>query len=140
LEYENVYRGGISLKEAISAHNLRGISLIGDLYILMGMGLIIAGGFLLVANFIGGFVFVGLGILLAAIGHYLDDLEPWAWWGAILGNLSSGSSVFIIISGSPLTIALSVVYYLLGAALTIAISIFLLRPSVRELFFKHENK
>lgn len=135
-----MYRGGITLKEATSAHNLRGLSLIGDLYILMGIGLIIAGGFLLFANFLGGLVFVGFGILLTAIGHYLDDLEPWAWWAAFLSNFGSGSSIFIIISGSPLAITLSIVYYVLGAALTIAIFVYLLRPSVRELFFEHDKK
>jgi hypothetical protein len=125
------------LKEATSAHNLRGLSLIGDLYFLMGMGLIIAGSFFLFTINLNGLVFVGLGIFLASIGHYLDDLEPWAWWGAFLGNLSSGSSVFIIISGSPLVLTLSLVFYLFEATLTIAIFVYLLQPSVRELFFNH---
>ena len=123
------------MKEATSAHNLRGLSLIGDLYILMGMGLFAAGVFFIVSSNLSGLVFVGMGILVAAIGYYLDDLEPWAWWGAILGNLGSGSSVFIIISGSPLAITISIVYYLLEVTLTIAIFVYLLRPSVRELFF-----
>ena len=123
------------MKEATSTHNLRGLSLIGDLYILMGMGLIVAGAFSLITSNLIGLVFAGMGILLAAIGHYLDDLEPWAWWGAILGNIGLGSSVFIIISGSLLAITISIVYYLLEVTLTIAIFVYLLRPSVRELFF-----
>ena len=103
----------------------------------MGLGLFIAGVFFLFTPNLVGLVFVGLGILLAVIGHYLDDLEPWAWWGAFLSNLCSGSSIYIIISGSPLTITFSLVFYLLEAALTIAIFVYLLQPSVRELFFDH---
>jgi hypothetical protein len=123
------------MKEATSAHNLRGLSLIGDLYILMGMGLIAAGVFFLFSSNLIGLVFAGMGILLTAIGHYLDDLEPWAWWGAFLGNIGSGSSVVIIISGALLAITISIVYYLLEVTLTIAIFVYLLRPSVRKLFF-----
>jgi len=103
----------------------------------MGLGLSIVGIFFLFTPNLIGLVFVGLGILLAAIGHYLDDLEPWAWWAAFLGNLGSGSSIYIIISGSPLSITFSFVYYLFQAALTIAIFVYLLQPSVRELFFDH---
>ena len=103
----------------------------------MGLGLFIAGVFFLFTLNLTGLVFVGVGILLAVIGHYLDDLEPWAWWGAFLSNLAQGSSIYIIISGSPLTITFSIVFYLLQAALTIAILVYLLRPSVKELFFKH---
>jgi hypothetical protein len=135
-----MYRRGITLKEATSAHNLRGLSLIGDLYFLVGLGLFVAGVFFLSGSNLIGLIFAGMGIFLTAIGHYLDELEPWAWWGAFLGNLGSGGSVVYIITGSPLAITLSVVYYLLEAALTIAIFVYLLRPSVRELFFEHEKK
>ena len=128
-------RGGIRLKEATSAHNLRGLSLIGDLYILMGMGLFAAGVFFLFASILSGVIFMGMGVLLVGIGHYLDDLEPWAWWGAFLMNFGSGGSIFYIISGSPLQIAISLVYYLANTSLIIAIFVYLLRPSVRELFF-----
>ena len=78
---------------------------------------------------------MGMGILLLGIGHYLDDLNPWAWWGAFLGNFGSGGSMFYIISGSPLQVGISLVFNLIGATLTIAIFVYLLRPSVRELFF-----
>ena len=125
------------MKAATSAHDLRGISYIGDLYILIGMGLIFAGILFLFTINLMGLLFIGWGLLVGSIGHYLDDLKPWAWWGAFLGNLGSGGSIFLIISGTPLEITISLIYYLGSAALTIAIFVYLLRPSVRELFFNH---
>ena len=124
------------MKAATSSHELRGISYIGDLYILMGMGLIFAGIIYLFTINLMGLLFIGFGLMLGAIGHYLDDLKPWAWWGAFLGSLGTGSSMFHIISATPLELAISSVYYLGGAALTIGIFVYLLRPSVRELFFE----
>lgn len=124
------------MKAATSSHDLKGISFIGDLYILMGMGLTFAGIILLFTINLMGLLFIGLGLFLGAIGHYLDDLKPWAWWGAFLGNLGSGGSIFHIISETPLELAISSVYYLGGVALTIGIFVYLLRPSVRELFFE----
>ncbi|MFW9844926.1 MAG: hypothetical protein ACFFEV_10145 [Candidatus Thorarchaeota archaeon] len=123
------------MREATSSHNLRGLSLICDLHFLFGLGLIVAGVFFLFGGNLVGLIFAGIGVLLTAIGHYLDELEPWAWWGALLGNLGLGGSVFYIISGTPLEIAISVVFYLLQALWGIAILVYLLRPSVRELFF-----
>ena len=124
------------MKAATSSHELRGISFIGDLYILMGMGLIFAGIIYIFTINLMGLLIIGFGLMLGAIGHYLDDLKPWAWWGAFLGNLGTGSSMFHIISATPLELAISSVYYLGGAALTIGIFVYLLRPSVRELFFE----
>jgi len=125
------------MKADTSAHDLKGISFIGDLYILIGLGLIVAGIISLFTINLFGLLYIGLGLFVGAIGHYLDDLEPWAWWGAFLGNVGSVGSIFYIITGSTLEIAISSVYYLSEAALTIGIFIYLLRPSVRELFFSH---
>ncbi len=127
------------MRESTSFHDLRGLSLIGDLYILMGLGLVIGGMFFLWTLNIFGLIFLGLGIFLAAIGYYLDELKPWAWWGAFLGNLGSGGAVSLTIAGAPLQVAITVSYILLHAALTIGILIYLLRPSVRNLFFNSEN-
>lgn len=127
------------MREATSAHDMKGLSLIGDLYILMGLGMSIAGiAFLWILN-LGGLVFLGLGLFLAAIGYYLDDLKPWAWWGAFLGNLGAGGSVSFAIVGSLLHISLTLLYLLSEAALTLGICIYLLRPSIRNLFFVSEN-
>ncbi|MGY5859624.1 MAG: hypothetical protein RTU63_09655 [Candidatus Thorarchaeota archaeon] len=127
------------MKEATASHNLRGLSLIGDLYILMGIGMIPGGVYFLLMMNLGGLVFLGMGLLLVSIGHYLDDLNPWAWWGAVLGNFGSGGTIAFTIAGSSLQIAISLFYYLAQAAFTIAIFVYLLRPSVRELFFPREN-
>ena len=124
------------MKAATSAHDLKGISFIGDLYVLIGIGLILTGILFLFILNLSGLLFIGLGLFVGAIGHYLDDLEPWAWWGAFLGNFGSAGGIIYVIAGSPLEITIRLVYFLSGAALTIAIFIYLLRPSVRDLFFQ----
>ena len=105
----------------------------------MGIGMILGSIFFLLSMNLGGLVFLGMGLLLASIGHYLDDLNPWAWWGAFLGNLGSGGLISLTIAGSLLQITISLFYYLAEASLTIAIFVYLLQPSVRELFFPREN-
>jgi len=127
------------VKEANSTHDLKGLSLIGDLYILMGLEVGIAGIFFLLFLNLIGLVFLGFGFFLAAIGYYLDELEPWAWWGAFLGNLGAGGTIGFTLVGSPLVIAVTLIYIIAQAALTFGICIYLLRPSVRSLFFVSEN-
>ena len=127
------------MKEATSAHDLKGLSVIGDLYILMGLEVGIAGIFFLWSLNLIGLVFLGFGFFLAAIGYYLDDLRPWTWWGAFLGNLGAGGTIGFTIAGSPLVITVSLIYIVAQAALTFGICIYLLRPSVRSLFFVSEN-
>ena len=105
----------------------------------MGMGMILGSIIFLFAMNLGWLVFLGMGILLVGIGHYLDDLNPWAWWGAFLGNFGSGGTISFAIADSSLQISISLLYYLAVASLTIAIFVYLLRPSVRELFFPREN-
>ena len=127
------------MKEALAYHDLKGLSLIGDLYVLMGLGLIIGGIFSLWTLNLIGLIFISLGFFLAAIGYYLDELKPWAWWGAFLGNLTSGGVISLTIAGSPLVIAITMSFVLLQISITVGIFIYLLRPSVRNLFFVSEN-
>jgi hypothetical protein len=124
------------MKEATSSHDLKGLRLIGDLYVLAGMGLILASilftqSFILVVLF-----FMGMGIACVGIGHYLDDLRTWAWGGAIISNIILGSSMIYSISTSPFQIGVSLVYQIAYVVFTIGIIVYLLRPTVRNLFFK----
>ncbi len=123
------------MKDAASLHDLRGLSVISDLYILMGLGFTIGGIFFLwTLNWIG-LVFLGLGLFLAAIGNYLDELRPWAWWAAVLGNFSAGGSLSFVMIDSALQVTTTLFYILIEGSLTIGIFTYLLRPSVRERFF-----
>jgi hypothetical protein len=129
----------LRLKESTSAHDLKGLSLIGDLYILLGIVMILMSIFFLLSMNLYGLVFTGMGLFVIGIGHYLDDLKGWAWWGALLGNVGSISLLFSIIIAGPFQVTLTTVYYFVQACLQAAMFVYLLRPSVRGLFFVSEN-
>ncbi len=121
--------------EATSSHDLKGLRLIGDLYVLIGMGLILASilftqSFILVVLF-----FMSMGIACVGIGHYLDDLKPWAWGGAVITNIVLACSMIYTISTSSLQIGISMVYQIAYVIFSIGIVVYLLRPTVRNLFF-----
>ena len=127
------------MKESTSAHDLKGLSLIGDLYILIGIGMIIMSIFFLLSMNLYGLVFIGMGLFVISIGHYLDDLKVWAWWGALLGNVGFISLLFSIIVAGPFQVTITTVYYFVQACLQAAMFVYLLKPSIRSLFFVREN-
>ena len=127
------------MKESTSAHDLKGLSLIGDLYILIGIGMIIMSIFFLLSMNLSGLVFTGMGLFVIGIGHYLDDLKVWAWWGALLGNVGFISLLFSIIVAGPFQVTITTVYYFVQACLQAAMFVYLLKPSIRSLFFVREN-
>ena len=86
-QYSRDRTEGLKINEAMSSHTLRGLSLIGDLYILLGIGMILMSTIFLVSMNLYGLVFTGMGVFVIGIGYYLDDLRVWAWWGALLGNV-----------------------------------------------------
>lgn len=86
-----------------------------------------------------GLVFGGMGLFVISVGYYLDDLEVWAWWGALLGNVGSISLLFSIIVAGPFQVTITTIYYFVQACLQVAMFVYLLRPSVRSLFFAREN-
>jgi len=127
------------LKESTSAHDLKGLSLIGDLYVLLGIVMILMSIFFLLSMNLYGLVFIGMGLFVISIGHYLDDLKVWAWWGALLGNVGFISLPFFIIVTGPFQVTITTVYYFVQACLQAAMFVYLLRPGVRGFFFVREN-
>ena len=127
------------MKDSTSAHDFKGLSLIGDLYILLGIAMILMSILFLLSMNLYGLVFGGMGLFVISVGYYLDDLEVWAWWGALLGNVGSISLLFSIIVAGPFQVTITTIYYFVQACLQVAMFVYLLRPSVRSLFFAREN-
>jgi hypothetical protein len=127
------------MKEAMGSHNLRGLSLIGDLYILLGIGMVLMSTIFLVSMNLYGLVFTGMGVFVVSIGYYLDDLRVWAWWGALLSNVGFISFLLSIMFAGQFQVTPTIAYYSVQACLQAAMFVYLLRPSVRGLFFVSEN-
>jgi peptidoglycan/LPS O-acetylase OafA/YrhL len=127
------------LKESTSAHDLKGLHLIADLYVLIGIVMIFMSLFLLLSMNLYGLLFTAMGIFVIGIGHYLDDLKVWAWWGALLGNVGCISLLFSIIVVGPFQDTTTTVYSFVQACLQAAMFVYLLKPSVRGLFFVREK-
>ncbi len=127
------------MRESTSAHDFKGLRLIGDLYILIGIAMILMSIFFLLSMNLYGLVFTGMGLFVISIGHYLDDLKVWAWWGALLGNVGFISLLFSIIVAGPFQVTITTVYYFVQACLQAAMFVYLLKPSIRSLFFVREN-
>jgi len=84
------------MKEAMSSHNLSGLSLVADLCILQGFLIMIGlGVLLLVLGSIFVFIPIGAGAFMIAMGYYLDDLRQFAWWAVIIINSLSLAGIFI---------------------------------------------
>ena len=138
-QYSRDRTEGLKINEAMSSHTLRGLSLIGDLYILLGIGMILMSTIFLVSMNLYGLVFTGMGVFVIGIGYYLDDLRVWAWWGALLGNVGFISFLLSIMFAGQFQITPTTAYYSVQACLQAAMFVYLLRPSVRGLFFVSEN-
>ena len=119
--------------EAMSSHDLRGLSLISDFYMISGAAVF---GVSLLLLFTGSFValiLIGYGVIIIAVGHYLDDLHPAAWWFAVLSNsVPLAFYLYDFLVNYNLTIGIT---FILNLALAILIIGYLLRPKVRNHFF-----
>ena len=102
----------------------RGVGILADLEILVGIVYIFLG-FYLIFNFAtSGLGVASSGLILIYMGWSLSKLEIWAWWGSLLLNCA----IFIgniIFSGEFLPIILSLV-----------IIIYLITPGVRSRFLQ----
>ncbi|OLS29696.1 MAG: hypothetical protein ThorAB25_14810 [Candidatus Thorarchaeota archaeon AB_25] len=121
------------MKEAMSSHDLKGLSLISDYYMICGAAVF---GVSLLLLFTGSFVAliaIGYGVIIIAVGHYLDDLHPAAWWFAVLSNLVPlASYLYNFLVNYNLTMGIT---FILNLALAILIIGYLLKPKVRNHFF-----
>jgi len=107
-----------------SSNAPRGVRILADFEILVGIAYILLGIFLLFYLAISGVSVIALGLILAYMGWALDKLEIWAWWGSLLIN----AAIFIgniIFGGDCLYIILSTV-----------IIIYLLTHVIRSRFFQ----
>jgi len=130
------------MKEAMSSHNLRGLSLVADLCILQGFLIMIGlGVLLLVLGSIFVFIPIGAGAFMIAMGYYLDDLRQFAWWAVIIINSLTLAGIFIgtistyIIFHFPIGLT-DFATFIISVPLGLLIIGYLLRSSVRALFFE----
>ncbi len=102
----------------------RGVGILADLEILVGIAYIFLGVVFLFSFLISGVSVIALGLILIYMGWALARLEIWAWWGSLLlnGVICVGNIIF---AGEYLLIILS-----------IAIIVYLLTPGVRNRFFQ----
>ncbi|MHA2143672.1 MAG: hypothetical protein ACXADC_14340 [Candidatus Thorarchaeota archaeon] len=107
-----------------SSKSPRGIEILADLEILVGIGSIVFGIFLILYIDISGVIALLGGGLLIAMGWALHKLEPWAWWGSLIVNvvLCVGHIAF---AGNYLLFILSFSFI-----------VYLLTPGVRSRFFQ----
>ncbi len=127
------------MRESTSAHDFKGLRLIGDLYILIGIAMILMSIFFLLSMNLYGLVYTGMGLFVISIGLYLDDLKVWAWWGALLSNVGSITLLISVIVAGPFQVTITTVFNFVQACLQAAMFVYLLRPSIRGLFFVREN-
>lgn len=124
----------VVLKEAMKSHNLRGLSLISDFYMICGTAVIGVSLLLLFTGALAAIISIGFGIVVVAVGHYLDDLHPAAWLFAVLTNIAPLAFFlynFVITSNPTTGFAI-----ILNLALSIIIVGYLLKSNVRSLFFE----
>jgi hypothetical protein len=116
--------GGFMLSSWYSSNAPWGVRILSDFEILVGLGYILLGTFLLLYIAISGVGIIALGLILIYMGWALNKLEIWAWWGSILINaaICAGNIIF---GGDYLHIILSVV-----------ILVYLLTPGIRSRFFQ----
>jgi hypothetical protein len=122
------------MKEAMRSHNLRGLSLIADLYLLGGALMIGSSLFLVVLGSILVLIPIGAGVIMIAIGHYLDDLHKFSWWAVIISNfctLAITSTSVIFFHASIYDIA-----FVINVVLSFTCVAYLMKRDVRNLFFQ----
>jgi hypothetical protein len=123
----------LGLKEATSSHNLRGLSLISDFYMIGGAAVIGVSLLLLFTGSFAAIIAIGFGLIVVAVGHYLYDLHPAAWWFAIITNIVPLAFFLydFIVTNNP-TIGFT---FIVNLALSILVVGYLLKPKVRNHFF-----
>jgi uncharacterized membrane protein (DUF2068 family) len=123
----------VALKEALSPHNLRGLSLIADFYIIGGAAVMGVSLLLLFTGYSVALVALGYGVIIIAVGHYLDDLHPAAWWFAVITNIVPLGFFLndFLVNNNP-TMGIT---FIINLALAILVIGYLLRPKVRNHFF-----
>jgi hypothetical protein len=131
----------MGLKENMSSHSLRGLSLISDLCILEGIYLAISGLVLLLYAAFYAIIPIGAGVVLVVMGYYLDDLHRFAWWAVITTSFLSlaGTTIGSLYSGNILQIPIGLtnfVSFVVNLVLGILIVGYLLKSNVRALFFE----
>jgi len=129
------------LREAMSSHSHKGLNLIADLCIIEGVVLTGSGALLLVFGFIFALILLIAGIVMVAMGYYLDDLRKFAWWVVIIINSLSLAGTFIGTAlnsnmfHTPLGLS-DFVTFVINILLSFLIVGYLLRSNVRKLFFE----
>ncbi len=129
------------MKESMSAHDLKGLKLIADLCIIEGILLVGSGVVLLVLGSLSAIFPVVAGILMMAMGYYLDDLRKIAWWGVIITNSLSlvgllvGTLFSNIINQLPIG-QTDFATLVINIPLSVLVIGYLLRSKVRSLFFE----
>jgi len=129
------------MEEAMSSHSLRGLHLIADLCILEGILLFGSGVAILALGSLFAFILIVAGIVMIALGYYLDNLRRIAWWAVVITNIVSLASVLTgilfnnIFLNNPLgtTDYVSLIINLILSCLIVG---YLFRKSVRTLFFE----
>ncbi|MHA3962420.1 MAG: hypothetical protein AM325_002665 [Candidatus Thorarchaeota archaeon SMTZ1-45] len=129
------------MREAMSSHSHKGLNLIADLCIIEGVVLTGSGALLLVFGFIFALILLIAGIVMVAMGYYLDDLRKFAWWVVIIINSLSLAGTFIGTAlnsnmfHTPLGLS-DFVTFVINILLSFLIVGYLLRSNVRKLFFE----
>jgi uncharacterized membrane protein (DUF2068 family) len=121
------------MKEAMSSHDLRGLSLIADFYMISGAAVMGVSLLLLFTGYFVALIAIGYGVIIIAVGHYLDDLHPAAWWFAVITNIVPLTFLlndFLV--NNNLTMGIT---FIINLALAILVTGYLLRPKVRNHFF-----
>ena len=134
-------REGLRMREAMSAHDLRGLSLIADLCMLEGVLVFGPGILLLVFGSLSAIIPIIAGVFLIAVGYYLNDLHKFAWWAIViinslfLANSVLGSIFTGIVIGIPFGLinAITVIINIVLSTLVIG---YLMKGNVRSLFFE----
>lgn len=125
----------------MSSHSHKGLNLIADLCIIEGVVLTGSGALLLVFGFIFALILLIAGIVMVAMGYYLDDLRKFAWWVVIIINSLSLAGTFIGTAlnsnmfHTPLGLS-DFVTFVINILLSFLIVGYLLRSNVRKLFFE----
>jgi hypothetical protein len=123
------------LKAEMSSHNLRGLSIIADLYILAGAVIAVSSFFLIaIGSFYSLLLLIGAGVIMIAIGHYLDNLNRFSWWLVVISNfvslaMTSYSAIFI-------QMPIYDVSFFINVAVSVLCVGYLTRSNVRKLFFE----
>ncbi len=129
------------MKEATSSHDLKGLKLIADLCIIEGILLVGFGVVFLVFGSLSAIFPVVAGILMMAMGYYLDDLRKIAWWGVIIINSLSlvgllvGALFYNIINQLPIG-QTDFATLVINIPVSVLVIGYLQRSKVRSLFFE----